>query len=334
MNRSVLARRGRGFTLIEMLVSLVLLCLISLLLLTITGQTSRMWRYTTSRSEQFGAAGQAFDSISQRLSQATLNTYWDYDNPTKPRKYQRQSQLRFLTDQSETLLGSDQRRPGQAVFFQAPLGVVDDVKDFGELDNLLNTWGYYLEYNKELRPDPIENMGAKAPPQRYRYRLMELMEPSNSLSIYSAGTSAKDWYMKPFQRTPSVSHVLAENVIQLVLLPRLTKNDDPQNKTPLSPAYRYDSYSATGTGNDPRWANQLPPVIQVTMVALDEASASRAIRGSAAPAFDALLKGSFTSAIKYDDDLLALQTGLANQKLNYRVFTTNVSIRGARWSRF
>ena len=95
MNRPVFARRERGFTLIEMLVSLVLLCLISLLLLTITGQTSRMWRYTTSRSEQFGAAGQAFDSISQRLSQATLNTYWDYDNPNKPTKYQRQSQLRF-----------------------------------------------------------------------------------------------------------------------------------------------------------------------------------------------------------------------------------------------
>ena len=178
-------------------------------------------------------------------------------------------------------------------------------------------------------------MGTKAPPQRYRYRLMELMEPSNSLSIYSAGASATDWFMKPFQRTPSLSHVLAENVIQLVLLPRLGKNDDPQNKTPLSKSYRYDSYSATGSGNDPRWTNQLPPVVQVTMVALDEASASRVIRGSALPAFDSLLKGSsFTSASKYDDDLLALQTGLTSQKLNYRVFTTNVSIRGARWSRF
>jgi len=35
----------------------------------------------------------------------------------------------------------------------------------------------------------------------------------------------------------------------------------------------------------------------------------------------------------YAQDMQTLQTNLQNSKLNYRVFTSNISIRGAKWSR-
>jgi uncharacterized protein (TIGR02599 family) len=84
-----------GFTLVELLVSVGLITLIALLLASMTNATASTWRYTTGRIEQFRSAEMAFEAVTRRLSQATLNTYWDYDNPAAPRKYVRQSDLRF-----------------------------------------------------------------------------------------------------------------------------------------------------------------------------------------------------------------------------------------------
>jgi uncharacterized protein (TIGR02599 family) len=78
------------------------------------------------------------------------------------------------------------------------------------------------------------------------------------------------------------------------------------------------------------------------MVALDEASAAKLAdkNGTSMPV---LGSGLFTATAKlFDDpatgqpadgDLSRLSTELANQRLNYRVFTSHVSIRAARWSR-
>ena len=86
-----------GFTLVEVLVAMALLTLIALLLTSMTGATASTWRYTAARIEQFRSAETAYESITRRLSQATLNTYWDYDSPTAPTKYLRQSDLRFIS---------------------------------------------------------------------------------------------------------------------------------------------------------------------------------------------------------------------------------------------
>ena len=134
-----------GFTLVELMVSVGLISLVAFILLSMTNSTASTWRYTTGRIEQFRGANTAFESITRRLSQATLNTYWDYDNPTKPTRYLRQSDLRFITGRTETLLATKTpRRPTHSVFFQAPLGFVNDDTNFSGLDNLINTWGYYV----------------------------------------------------------------------------------------------------------------------------------------------------------------------------------------------
>ncbi len=335
-------RSGKGFTLVEMLVSLALLSVISVLLVSMTNSTASTWRYATAKIEQFSGATAGFEAITRRLSQATLNTYWDYDSPTAPKKYLRQSDLRFISGNTQTLVSkTSPRRPTHGIFFQAPLGFVDDTDKFGGLDNLLNTWGYYVEFNKDTRPDFINNLPT-APPLRYRYRLMELMQPSNGLSIYSYTSgkplyTGKDWFSVPMASATPPAHVLAENVIALVLLPKFSKNEknsggSAYSEYALAPLYSYDSTTTNAdAGLNPK--NQLPPVVQVTLVAIDEASASRIAKGTTPPSFDSQLSTLFTNAQNYDADLKTLQTTLIASHIGYRVFTTNVSIRAAKWSR-
>ena len=357
MSRACLSNspKSSGFTLVELLVSTALIALIALLLVTMTNSTASTWRYTTGRIEQFRGADTAFEAMTRRLSQATLNTYWDYDSPTKPTKYLRQSDLRFIAGgmtvagvgAKPLLTNSPVRRPTQGVFFQAPLGYVDDAANFSGLDNLLNTWGYYVEFRDEViaRPAFISQ------PARYRYRLMELMQPSNSLSIYkftsgNAATSiAKDWFsaalptsaVAPVATTPPppplLVHALADNVIALVVLPKLSKKEDPTG-IQLSPAFAYDSAPKVPRDTpQPITENQLPPIVQVTLVAIDEISAARMANGLTPPALDASLDAIFLASTKFDADLVTLQKTLTDQRISYRVFTSNVSIRGAKWSR-
>ncbi len=361
------AATRRAFTLVELLVSTALIALISVLLVSTTNSTAATWRYTTSRIEQFRGADAAFEAVTRRLSQATLNTYWDYfDAAGKartaattnfvPHHYGRQSDLRFVTGATETLVGTKTiRRPTKGVFFQAPLGFVDnapnqiDARDnFSGLTNLLNTWGYYVEFNRDVRPKFIDDLGTSGPPPRYRYRLMELMQPSNMLTIYGTDTATKapyngtnKWFSDSLVPSGSAilspsAHVLAENVIAMVLLPKLSKKEDATGAQ-LSKNFEYKSASTTPSAVQPITENQLPPIVQVTMVAIDEASASRIANNALRPALDAGLDTLFldSSETKFAEDLLTLQNVLSSSTppISFRIFTTNVSIRGAKWSR-
>jgi len=331
-----------AFTLVELLVSMALLALIMVLLAVMTSSTANTWRYTAGRIEQFKGASNAFDAMTRKVAQATLNTSWDYhypgNDPSKqPDRYVRESTLRFLCGKTDALVKtSSPRRPTQGIFFHAPLGYVDDPQDFGGLDNLLNTWGYYVEFNKDNRPAFLDSI-PNPPMSRYRYRLMELMEPSNDLSIYTKSSgddtyAGHEWFTDALSAAPAPVHVLAENVVALVLLPKLSKTEDPSG-VKLAPNYTYDS--TVTNPNDPSLdsKNQLPPVVQVTLVAIDDASAGRIAKGANVPAFDAELDNLFLDATRFDDDLQTLQTTLATQHISYRVFTSNVSLRGAKWSR-
>ena len=166
-------------------------------------------------------------------------------------------------------------------------------------------------------------------------------------------------------------HILAENVIALVLLPKLSNADqDNLNQTyagsavPLCPRYAYDStltvnpggYTGGTTGLlaalNPK--NQLPPIVTVTMVAIDERSAERlsdkyctsanqstpslsdatmGLSQSMGATYSGLFANSLNLETPLTGDLALLEAALTKEKCSYRVFTTNVTIRGAKWSR-
>jgi uncharacterized protein (TIGR02599 family) len=113
----------------------------------------------------------------------------------------------------------------------------------------------------------------------------------------------------------------------------LSKKDEQTTGKVLTKDYTYDS-TVTLPDPDINPKNQLPPVVQVTLVAIDEASAAKLASGALPPAaFDPLLDTLFTDTSKYDTDLATLQRALNEQHIAYRVFTSSVSLRGAKWSR-
>ena len=76
--RSIRLHPPSGFTLIEMLVSVVVLLIIMGIIFQITSETGSLWKGTTAKIQAFQAARAGFESMSRRISQATLNTYYDY----------------------------------------------------------------------------------------------------------------------------------------------------------------------------------------------------------------------------------------------------------------
>lgn len=351
MRRSMLAggravpERRSGFTIVELLVSFAVMALLMVLLAAMVGATSSTWRGTRGKVEQFQQAREAFEAVVARLSEATLNTYYDYEDAAgmlktaansrtfEPDRYARQSELRFLSGPG--LAGS-----GHAVFFQAPGG---ESSDGAGLENLLNTFGFFVELGDDKRFLPPVLDASHA---RVRFRLLQYTEPAESLAIYRVTAAdpqgqSRAWYQEGLADRGNVV-VVAENVVALVLLPKLSRQDQMAGNysdASLAPQYLYDS---TASRSDPALnpRHQLPSMVQVTLVALDEASAARMSAADQA-ALKTLVDGLFLSVGSttdpslpgYAKDLQTLEGFLNSRGLSYRVFQSNVPIKSAKWSR-
>jgi uncharacterized protein (TIGR02599 family) len=375
-------RTNRGFTLVEMIVSMVILGAIVAIIYSMIQETSNAWKNTSGKIEGFRNARTAFDAMTRTISQATLNTYFDYayvnggslnfiplGNSTPPTTYARNSDLQIVEGQASSLLTSvtGYSCVTHAIMFQSPLGEVSpaNASTMGSLDKLLNACGFYVTYG----PNPVKPSFLPSSPPRYRYRLMQFSQPSDSLCIYAQNASGQrinwgnsNWYLPFIQSdatavTPTSDFVLAENVIALILEPKLALKDEAAadtaygistTSTPLgtalAPNYAYDSSTVgqggtlnatTGRYSQPllNSMNQLPPVIQVTVVALDEASALKLGNTTTAPNTALGLTSTlFTQAKNFQSDMTTLQSALNASHLNYRVFQTDVAIRGAKWT--
>lgn len=329
-----------------MLVSLAVVGMLLVVLLSMTNQVTTLWRSTSGKIDQLQKGRKAFESITRRLSKAMLNPYLDYDDPLAPSAYIRQSELRFLSGPMTAVAGAPPTGKtwlGHGVFFQAPLGASEPGSpQSAGLQSLLNTFGYFIEFGDDLAYRPSIITPAILPPQ-YRFRLCELIQPSNALSIYhytsgldenkkprSASYKGNEWFTDALKLSGASRpvHVLAENVIALVILPRLTPDQDPTGVA-LSPNYLYDSTEEKADATlNPR--NQLPPVVEVTMVVIDDASARRLAENATMP--DLGLETLFQEPALFKSNLQTLEKTLSSKHIGYRVFSTNVQIQGAKWS--
>lgn len=387
------SNRG-GFTIVELMVSTAIVALVMVILLQLTDQMTATWQYTRSKAEQFREARNAFDTMTRRISQATLNTYWDYDDSSNPQSYVRASELRFICGPMQNGAkpldrGTRLRRPTHGIFFQAPFGLIaptgsgPDWEQFKGLDEALNTCGYYVEVNgdDDLRPEFLAGRYEIAP-LRIRSRLMELMQPAGAMSLYryTSGNPgelplikrnpgfSREWVKELLDQTSGsdsdasnfrglLAHPLAENIIALIILPKLPARDveelplTPEEKeTALAPAYFYHSDETGAAEGKPgklaaalNSKHQLPPIVQITMVAIDEASARQLdLRDITDDPLGIQNSECFISAGDFKEDLLydqssstgldSLEKRLIDRRMNYRIFTQNVTIRGAKWS--
>lgn len=341
--------KSSGFSLVELLVSTAVLLITMLILFLITDQTGKLWKQTSGRIDAFRQVRGAFDSIIRRVSEATLNTYWDYEyvDPNAaikvPKRYIRQSELRFLTGPASTLVdlsAQNQVSTGHAMFFHAPIGFSESGPKYEGMETLLNTCGYFVACGSDadLRPAFLTTPAAS------RFRVFEFIEPSEKLSIYDQITSdpkytGKNWFQDSI-RQGNHHRIIAENLITLVILPRLSPSDETAKRAVLSPDYVYDSTVASGKA-ETNWRNQLPPEVQVTAVAIDEPSGARLSREEPNPvqalSLDQLFKKAAASDTDidyadYNSDLQKLQDELVRRHFNFRVFTATVSIKAAKWS--
>ncbi len=192
--------------------------------------------------------------------------------------------------------------------------------------------GYYIEYSSDRDEIPTFLQGRVK--ERFRYRLRELNQPSEKLTIYKdrkfEGPDA--WYNRAINSAgtgESSTFVLADNVIALILRPKASNSERSAIADAISSKYSFDSKGYL-TGGSSILKNQLPPLVQLTMVTIDETSAARyeAQHGDGAPEF--VSPSLFQDPNQFETDLETLKNNLRDLGLKYRVFTTDVSMRGAK----
>lgn len=422
--------KEHAFTLAEVIVSSALVVGIMGLLLTTVDQTHKTINNTTTKIAQFQAARTAFDAMTRTLSQATLNTYWDldYDLNQNPTTYRRQSDLHFISGKASNFFIDKKSQynpldyPTHGVFFQAPLGITyqesgaeenannRDLRVYRSLNNLLSVVGYFIKWGPDSNaPDFVTKLN-DSKLTRYRYRLMQVLQPSETVEIYynqnytvtkpsypgNPNYDSLDWLKVALgQKSPSIkldkidkndkkvfskegyANPFAENIVALIIVPKVAQADrkKPDLINDLTEDYEYNSrpqiaYNAQGrypavksvsavlgsTGSQStRQVHQLPPILQVTMVAIDEESAIRLEDYSikAQDFSDGLFQKLGVTTETFEKDLGDISnttkesllyrlsnpdhnlpsSDLPRPKLKYRVFTTDVVLRGSKWTK-
>jgi len=334
-----------GFTVVEMMVAAAILMVVLVIVLGITEQTQIGLKFSTDKIEAFQNARAAFEAITRAVSSATLNTYYDYYNASRERRtpanatafvpaaYGRYSELEFVS--GKTLVSAPRSQITHSIFFQSPLSYTQDTK-YANLVESLNVTGFFLDFHH----DGSERPGFYRAKPRYRYRLMQLLEPTESFSVYSPNASNHSWLTGPISRTNPPVRLLAENIVALVIWPKLPE-ETPGGSQLLARDFEYDSRIANAspptawTADQPQPAkmNQLPPVVRVLMIAVDERSMARLQGDSTSqPDLGFDYASVFQSANKLDEDIETVSDALTAKNINFRIFQTDIVIRGAKWS--
>jgi uncharacterized protein (TIGR02599 family) len=230
--------------------------------------------------------------------------------------------------------------PTHGIFFQAPLGFSEN-KDYQNFTEMMNAWGYFVEFG-DNREDMPPFLQSRVEP-RNRYRLMEFRRPAEELEIFEEAelrrntrrTDDNKWFASHLSGLEAPTRVLAENIVALVISPRTSEHENDVPPTEIAPTYTYDSREGlgeTGFAAAIRAKNLhlLPPLIQITMVAIDERSAAQLDRTGTAPNF--IPAGVFTRAANIDQDIRTMETHLQDMGVNYRVFTATIPMRAAKWT--
>ncbi|MBB5038663.1 Verru_Chthon cassette protein C [Prosthecobacter dejongeii] len=350
-------RRGAAFTLVEVLVSMTVLIILLLVSAQVIGTVQSTWTQSNARVSQFREARTAFDIITRNLSQATLNSYIDYDTSylqdgvaavttTAPQNYIRKSDLRFVSKRAEDLLqvgGGGGNTPGHAVFFQAPLGVAHDPNYVG-LDRLLCGRGYFVQYTSDAFFTPAV-LPAITP--KYRYRLMEFSPPAEKNLIYPAaaavqGPPTDDWFAaagvpleneeQPTDR--GLTRPIADNIVALIVAPQL-ETPVQGGQVELQSTFDFDSANVPGATNQNQGnLHRLPPMVRVILVAIDERTADRLsqVGDPATPPLGDIINGQLDTggAENLNLTMQNISNALSAQNVKFRIFSATVALRGAK----
>jgi uncharacterized protein (TIGR02599 family) len=342
LKKRILARARRqlaGFSLVELMVACAILAAMMGLISVAIRQMAGGIKTSTAKVDAFQSARTGFESVSRTLGVATLNTYWDYFNSSRqprsaanastfqPDTYGRQSDLHFLiTNNFPTVSGLE--LSGHSVFFQAPLGYFTNTSSTNPPGSV-NPCGFFVAYGNDPTLPTLPGIT-----NRPRFRLYQWLPSSDSMTVtLSSGRITNTNWISP--ATNNGVRPLAENIIAFVI--RVPSTNSTGYSTTAT-NYGWDSLTPWSGGSQPAQMHQLPPLVNITMVAVEEAAVNR-LAGSVASASGAASAMGipdpstlFATPSSYDTDLAALETALSSKNIPYRTFTTTVPLRGSRWS--
>jgi uncharacterized protein (TIGR02599 family) len=322
-----------GFSILELLCATVVLLVILSIIFGMTRQLSTVWKGTRSKIETFQNARAAFEVLTQNLAQATLNVYYDYYDSagnrwtsanssmetTTPYTYGRYSDLHFISGKSLV-----DGQVGHSVFFQVASSY-SETSDYQYLNGLLNATGYYVSYVKDRNIPAFLSSISNSPEPRYRFRLMQFMQATENFTVYSSGSDTA-WFTTSLAQSSAPVRAIADNIIVLVLNPKDANENDLTGDT-----FEYNSRSGMNTIPQLATTHQLPALIEVVMVAIDEASAGR-LCSDASPSACFGLGSLFKNPSRVESDLATLEKTLLQLHVNYHVFRTMLALRSSKWS--
>ena len=354
--------KAAGFSLAEVLVGITILSGLMIMMTQVLGSTQRVWMSAKNKAEEYRAARIAIETISRRISQASLGSYWDYQLDTNgaPLNYQRNSDLHFVCGNSNTLLGGADY-PSHSVFFMAPFGVATSgaagaTGGLERLNELINGWGYYITISDDMsrRPAFLANDTERYPARR-RFRLMELRSPTDQLQIFQRlpgsvsgqpmiqtltdQNALYSWFTTNLAMN---SQPIAENVVALLIQPEVMDGVSSiasgENRIAVAPDFLWDTrkYQWDGGGEiNEIMRHRLPGLLRISMIVTSEASWERLDMGSQNAIESGLqqrLGGgvSFKVSKNLDDDLAKLSSYLDENRMDYRVFSTSVPLKSTR----
>ena len=345
-------RNQQAFTLVELLVACAVFAFILVLMAVCISQMSSGIRNSTAKVEAFQGARECFETINRTLASATLNTYWDYFNSAhqprtdansskfSPALYGRQSDLLFVVTNvtAPTTLNFGQlnndsppiprTQVGHGIFFQAPLGYTTNSLITNAPGGLLTRTGFFVAYGTDPKQASVTGLQ-----QHPRFRLYQFIRNTETTYGYSPTTGVVD---KTFISPGAyVVQSLADNILAMVVRTPTT------NSPTIATNYYWDSSTPWGSAaTQPFQMNQLPPFVNLTMVAVEEVSVNRRLVGGATASPEAASQSIagvdvtklFATPDKYDADLATLTNSLNKMRVPYRVFTTTVALPGSKWS--
>ena len=179
-------RTTRGMTLLEMLVAMAIFGVVMLVIGHAIAMMQNTWTKVRGKADGFRNTRLALDLVAGRLTQATLNQRWKFDDTGTSPQYVTDSDLHFVSGPASVLLSDIPGTVGHAVFFHAPFGENDparDSKDMPRLNSTLNAWGYFVEYgpDKDEKPEFM-----KGRPDRFQRAAASACWSSASLPASSA----------------------------------------------------------------------------------------------------------------------------------------------------
>jgi uncharacterized protein (TIGR02599 family) len=327
--------RNRAATLPEVLIALAIMLVVMLSVLEFCSAVERAWK--SGEADPYAESESAFETVTRNLASATLESYQDYADangafrtnaavtpnpPFVPDHLARRSDLDFVcgpaAGNTGLLAASKLTTTGSAVFFLAPQGVTQTYANTG-MQRLLNAMGYFVAFGSDNTAPSF----VQAP--TWRWRLKQVAQPAELLQIY-ATTNSTGWIQQVVPPGATFS-TLADNVITLIILPENVVNNVTAS---LTSSFGYDSRD---TGN-PLTLHQLPPLLRVVLVAIDETTALRlaTLNGTNPPPLVSTNLFQTATEQQLTADLATLDASLTAQGIGHRIFQRDILLPSANWS--